>query len=165
MFRRIFSIAGLPALATLVSMLASGPAAAQNNGYAVWAHRYDGGGGGGSGGYYRSRTYAPVYDPSVTVYRDQDMERYYTSVSPSSSEQTVTISVNLPSSATIWFNDAPTSQTGPFRRFMSPAITPGKDYVYTVRASWTEGGRKVERTKDIAVHAGDRINLDFTKGS
>jgi uncharacterized protein (TIGR03000 family) len=169
MFRRIFTITGLPALTLLVSVLASSPAAAQNQGYSVWAHRYDGGGGGGYGrAYYRSQTYAPVYAPPVAVYSDQETERYYTALSPSSSpvsEQTVTINVSLPSSGKIWFNDAPTTQTGPDRSFVSPTITPGKDYVYTVRASWTEGGRKVERTKDIAVHAGDRINLDFTKGS
>ena len=94
------------------------------------------------------------------------MESYYTSLSPGPvSEPTVTINVSLPSSAKIWFNDAPTAQTGPVRSFMSPAITPGKNYVYTIRASWTEGGHKVERTKDIAVHAGDRINLDFASGS
>jgi uncharacterized protein (TIGR03000 family) len=73
--------------------------------------------------------------------------------------------VTVRADAKIWFDNAPTAQTGPFRRFVSPAITPGQDYVYTVRASWTERGRKVERTKEIAVHAGDRINLDFTRVS
>ena len=178
MFRRIFAVTGLPALTMLVAVLVSSPAAAQNQGYSVWAHRNGGGGGGGGGGFFRSRSYEPAYAAPVIAYGRtyyssptygpayQGTNSYYTSVSPSLvSEQTVTINVTLPSSAKIWFNDAPTAQTGPSRSFVSPTITPGKNYVYTVRASWTEGGRKVERTKDIAVHAGDQINLDFTKGS
>ena len=175
MFRRIFAVTGLPALTMLVAVLVSSPAAAQNQGYSVWAHRNEGGGGGGGGGYFRSRSYEPAYAPPVIAYGRtyyssptygpayQGTDSYYTS-SPVS-DQTVTINISLPSSGKIWFNDAPTTQTGPDRSFVSPTITPGKDYVYTIRASWTEGGRKVERTKNIAVHAGDRINLDLTKGS
>src|SRR5205807_673608 len=59
MFRRLFAMAGLPALTMLVSVLVSGPAAAQNQGYSVWAHR-NGGGGGGGGGFFRSRSYEPA---------------------------------------------------------------------------------------------------------
>ncbi|HEV3447735.1 MAG TPA: TIGR03000 domain-containing protein [Gemmataceae bacterium] len=175
MVRRIFAVT---ALTMLVSVLVSSPAAAQNQGYSVWAHRNEGGGGGGGRGYFRSPSYEPAYAPPVIAYGRtyygsptygpayQGTDSYYTSVSPSPvSEQTVTINMSLPSSAKVWFNDAPTTQTGPDRTFVSPTITPGKNYVYTIRASWTDGGRKVERTKDIAVHAGDRINLDFTKGS
>jgi uncharacterized protein (TIGR03000 family) len=90
---------------------------------------------------------------------------YYAPGDASPVNDTVTLNITVPADAEIWFGDTPTAQKGPFRRFVSPSITPGEDYVYTIRASWTEGGRKVERTKELAVHAGDRINLAFTRGS
>jgi uncharacterized protein (TIGR03000 family) len=84
MFRRIASMTGWIPLAVLGWLLAASPAAAQNQGYSVWAHRNDGGGGSWSsgGGGWRSRSffvppssgyynYAPAYTASAPVTQSQ----------------------------------------------------------------------------------------------
>jgi uncharacterized protein (TIGR03000 family) len=178
MFRRIFALSKLAALAMLGAFLVPQPAAAQL-GQGQNLYQWSGGGlsggssyggrGGRSGSYFVPRSpayydYAPAYTASPPVTRSQAYYSayYYAPDEASPVNETVTMNVTVPADAKIWFDNAPTAQTGQFRRFVSPTITPGKDYVYTVRASWTERGHKVERTKDIAVHAGDLINLDFT---
>src|SRR5262249_14362589 len=71
------------------------------------------------------------------------------------------IDVQVPAGAEIWFDGARTSQTGPFRQFISPPLTPGRQYAYAVRVRWTEGGRTVERTRRLGLRAGDRVSVDF----
>ena len=80
MVRPIASTTGLIPLAVLGWLLPARPAAAQNEGYSVWQHRYSGGGGGwaSGGGGWRSRSfyvppstayygYAPAFAPSALV--------------------------------------------------------------------------------------------------
>jgi uncharacterized protein (TIGR03000 family) len=72
------------------------------------------------------------------------------------------IEVTVPPGASISFNSARTVQAGVSRRFISPPLDTGTEYVYRLRVSWGEGGRQQERTKEVTVHAGDQIHLDFT---
>jgi len=69
--------------------------------------------------------------------------------------------VRLPLGAVIWFNNTQMPQTGALRSFASPPLEPGKDYSYQVKVSWHEGGRDVTHTRNVTVHAGDRLNLAF----
>jgi len=73
----------------------------------------------------------------------------------------VLITVNVPTDAQIWFQGAKTSQEGPSRQFISPALTPGRDYTYTMRVLRTENGRNVDETRKLSVHAGDQVTLTF----
>ena len=66
-----------------------------------------------------------------------------------------------PSDARIWFDGAKTSLTGRTREFTSPPLSPGREYIYRVRVEWMKDGRKVDESRSVTVHAGDRINLDF----
>jgi uncharacterized protein (TIGR03000 family) len=75
----------------------------------------------------------------------------------------VTIRMSVPSGARVWFDGEATSQTGADREFVSPPLTPGRQYVYHVRVQWDENGKAVERNRDVTVHAGDRINLNIDK--
>jgi uncharacterized protein (TIGR03000 family) len=68
MFRRIASSTGLIPLAVLGWLLPAGPAAAQNEGYSVWQHRFDSGGGGRSGGGAGWRAWHYFTPPSNAYY-------------------------------------------------------------------------------------------------
>jgi uncharacterized protein (TIGR03000 family) len=62
---------------------------------------------------------------------------------------------HLPEDALIWFQDQPTKQAGTLRQFVSPPLTVGKSYTYTVRVEWPEDGRWVSQVHTFPVHAGD----------
>ncbi len=75
----------------------------------------------------------------------------------------VHLNVLVPSEASLWIEGQPmTNQSGSFREFVSPPLTPGVNYTYTVRASWQEDGREVSQTRSVPVHAGERHDVDFT---
>jgi uncharacterized protein (TIGR03000 family) len=78
-------------------------------------------------------------------------------------ESSVAFDVRVPADAQIWFNGARTEQTGARRSFVSPALAPGQEGTYEMRVRWEEDGRSVERTRQIAVRAGDRVILEFSK--
>jgi uncharacterized protein (TIGR03000 family) len=172
MFRRIFANSGLTPLALMVSFLAAGSTAAQNEGYSVWLHRNDGGGGWGSGGYYSRRQ--PVYYYSAPAYTYGALADGYQALYPPPSDGYypdtsttgpakggVLISVSVPADAEIWFDGSKTMQTGTIRRFVSPSIVPGYDYAYDVTAKWKENGREVTQSRRVVVHAGERVSIIF----
>ena len=66
-----------------------------------------------------------------------------------------------PGAARLWFEDTQTTTTGAVREFASPPLTPGTQYTYTVRATWTENGRDVTQTQQVGVTAGARVAVDF----
>jgi uncharacterized protein (TIGR03000 family) len=117
-----------------------------------WGHRWY-----ASPGYYPYYSYpADYYEPNVVT----SYSAYYTPVADSD-PRSVTIRMRVPGSARVWFDGAATSQTGPDRWFESPALTPGREFVYNIRVQWQDNGKAVERSRAVTVHAGDRINLTF----
>jgi uncharacterized protein (TIGR03000 family) len=73
----------------------------------------------------------------------------------------VQIDVRVPADAEIWFGDVKTTQTGTFRRFVSPPVTPRYEYTYEVRARWHQDGREVFHSHRITFHAGENVNIAF----
>jgi uncharacterized protein (TIGR03000 family) len=69
--------------------------------------------------------------------------------------------VQVPDEAEVWIEELKTQQTGTTRRFVSPPLVAGTDYRYAIRARWTAGGRAVERTKTVVVHAGEQVSVSF----
>jgi uncharacterized protein (TIGR03000 family) len=63
--------------------------------------------------------------------------------------------------ARVFFDDAPTQQQGTDRVFTTPPLDPNKTYSYTVRATWTENGREINRSKDVRVQPGRTAMVDF----
>src|SRR5712664_2259307 len=59
------------------------------------------------------------------------------------SNRGVLINISVPADAEIWFDRARTTQKGEFRQFVSPPLTPGRDYFYDIKARWTENGKEV----------------------
>ena len=170
MFRRIASLTGLVSLTVLGWLLSAGPAAAQNQGYSVWANAHGSGGGSswGSGGGWRSRSfygarspayynYAPAYTASAPVTRGQTYySGYYQPVN-----DTVMLNLTVPADAKVWIEGTPTTLGGRRRQFVSPPITPGSDYTYDIQVNWMQDGREVTSKRHIKVHAGDVVNLTF----
>jgi uncharacterized protein (TIGR03000 family) len=70
------------------------------------------------------------------------------------------IMAHLPEDGSIWFQGAPTRQTGTVRHFRTPPLTPGKEYVYTTRVLWHEDGKWVSQMHAFPVHAGDVHCID-----
>jgi uncharacterized protein (TIGR03000 family) len=48
--------------------------------------------------------------------------------------------------------------------FASPALEPGKEYFYTLKADLVQDGKTVSTTKQVYVRAGDesQVTLDFS---
>jgi len=117
---------------------------------------------------------APGYgQPASGYYGERTQGDYYSSTTgptPSSGTMAqggstmdgqVLINVRVPPNAEVWFDDQKTSQTGPMRSFITPSLDPDHDYVYHIRARWTEDGRQVDKTRRVDVHAGDRHFVNF----
>ena len=74
------------------------------------------------------------------------------------------LTVKLPDpNADVTVDGAPTRSRGTTREYMSPPLQKGHDYYYTLKARWNENGQEKTATKRIAVHPGDRLDVDLTK--
>ena len=179
MFRQSVSFTGLLATAVASLLLASSPAAAQQQGWVVNQGAYNGFTQGSSASaprYYAAPAYnlplstpfqAPAVVPSVaptevrSFYPSSVGDDYNALSSQSAVNRSVTINVSVPAGAAIAFDGSPTAQSGVQCAFVSPPLAPGRDYVYEVTATWQDGGQQVNRTRRITVHSGDVINLQF----
>src|SRR5262249_3839080 len=104
-------------------------------------------------GYYRPYARASYYYPYAANYPQVQAV----------DENVVTFRMHVPSDARVWFEGAATSQSGPDRTFVSPSLTPGREYVYHIRVQWQENDKSVERNREAKVYAGDRITLKIDK--
>lgn len=87
----------------------------------------------------------------------------YGALSGGGMDNNVLLTVHVPPNAEVWVDDQKTNQTGNIRTFISPALNADKDFVYHIRARWTEDGRQVEKNRKLDVHAGDRFFVNFMK--
>src|SRR5262249_27362614 len=71
------------------------------------------------------------------------------------------IGARVPTNAKVFVNGEQTTQSGQFRRFVSPPLDPGQDYTYEIRATWDDNGHQVDRTSTVSVRAGQLTQLDF----
>jgi len=76
---------------------------------------------------------------------------------------TAHIAVKVPADAEVWFGSGKTQLTGALREFVSPSLTPGKEYSYEIKARWIEGGQEVVQTRRVDVGAGAWKAVDFTR--
>ncbi len=71
------------------------------------------------------------------------------------------VRVRVPANAEVWFEGEKTAQSGTLREFASPALKPGHNYVYTVRARWMEASGPVEQSREVNVQANATADVDF----
>jgi uncharacterized protein (TIGR03000 family) len=118
---------------------------------------------------YPSVTYSY---PSTTIYSSEPVVPSTLSSSPityaSYSQESANlgnkaqVDVGVPMADTrLWFNGEAAQQTGTERRFFTPPLEPGKEYTYTIRASWRNGDREVTREQVVTVRAGEETSVRF----
>jgi uncharacterized protein (TIGR03000 family) len=64
------------------------------------------------------------------------------------------ILVTVPENTKVTFNGWTSSSNSTKRRFKTPALQPGKDYAYTLRAEIIRDGQTLVRTHQVVVRAG-----------
>jgi uncharacterized protein (TIGR03000 family) len=133
MFRRIAS------LALLVLAPATGSAQFLER-WEYWGKGY----GYGQSGFDIGRGYRPP--PSFS----------YVAAAPCS------IRVYVPATAQVFFDNAPTSQTGAERLFVTPPLDMSQPYSYTITARWTQNGQDIRHTHTVRLVPGQTVNVDFT---
>jgi uncharacterized protein (TIGR03000 family) len=120
--------------------------------------------------YYSSNVVTGAPAPVTTVTTTQSL--YYTpptttgsgvsSVSYTEPAATAArLHVRVPADATLWIDDKPTAQTGPERDFITPPLTPGRNYHYDMRARWMDNGKPVERTVRVEIRPNQTSQVDF----
>jgi uncharacterized protein (TIGR03000 family) len=78
-------------------------------------------------------------------------------VKPTSAELTV----SLPAEAKLFIDGQATTTTSNSRKFVSPDLEQGKEYVYTLRAEVVRDGKNVSLTKEVTVRAGETFQTSF----
>jgi uncharacterized protein (TIGR03000 family) len=71
--------------------------------------------------------------------------------------------VSLPAEATLTIDDEATTSTSGLRTFVTPALTPGEEYVYNLKAEMTRDGKTFIATQRVTVRAGEetKTSLQF----
>src|SRR5262245_18379136 len=72
-----------------------------------------------------------------------------------------TIVVTLPADAKLTIDDYATTATSGRRTFVSPALDPGKDYVYTLKADVMRDNKPVTVTREARVRAGETTTVSM----
>jgi uncharacterized protein (TIGR03000 family) len=101
---------------------------------------------------------------SYNPYPDARISGYYSPETPAVATEpnnAARVAVRVPPDAEVWFDDDKTQQKGTMREFISPALEPGHNYSYDIKARWNQNGKMVEQTRHVPVHAGDRVMVDF----
>jgi uncharacterized protein (TIGR03000 family) len=145
-----------------------------------YGHGYGGGYGHGYGGgygyypgysnYYWPRSYNYGWRPN-SYYSGHDQggyqSNYYGADTAGMGDEEqegatlARINVRVPADAKVWFEGKETRQQGSTRSFTSPALEPGQEYSYQVKAEWNENGQPVTKSRKVKFHAGDMVNVDM----
>jgi uncharacterized protein (TIGR03000 family) len=117
-----------------------------------------------SPGYYDRPSYYDLpnnYPPPSTYDPPPAGSGNFDTPPPRPAGNTAGVEVYVPANAEVWFDDLKTKQTGETRSFRSPALEPGRTYLYDVKARWVENGEEVVRSKTVRVQAGRTAHVDF----
>ena len=77
------------------------------------------------------------------------------------SPKTARITVHLPTDATLYVDKVYCPLTSATRSFNTPALEPGREYFYTLRAEITRDGQTQVQSQRVVVSAGRRVNVEF----
>lgn len=71
--------------------------------------------------------------------------------------------VTVPANAKLYADGRPTALTGASRNFLTPELTAGRDFQYTLQIEYTVDGQTQSAAKQIVVRAGHRTTVDLTE--
>jgi len=104
---------------------------------------------------YIDGTFAPSYQsfypPTGAIQNSADASR-------------AMVRVHVPENAQVFFDDSPTTQTGPDRTFMTGPLEQGT-YSYTISARWMENGKERRENRTVRVIPGQTAEVDFMKSA
>jgi len=109
------------------------------------------------GGYYSSGPgYVVESQPGAT-------QSFYAGPQPEPNRAHIRVIVP-DAQAKVWFENRVTQQQGSDRLFESPQLDEGKEYTYTIRATWDQDGRDMTRERRVTVRAGETATVNFRAG-
>jgi uncharacterized protein (TIGR03000 family) len=73
----------------------------------------------------------------------------------------VRLTIVVPTEAKLFIEDQPTQLRGTRRDFVSPRLTPGQEYLYTLRVEISRNGQKLTKTQQFPVKAGQHAVVEF----
>jgi uncharacterized protein (TIGR03000 family) len=73
-----------------------------------------------------------------------------------------TLIVSLPADAKLIIDETATASTSEQRTFVSPILTPGMDYNYTLKAEVVRNGKTVKVEEKVVVHAGEETRVTLS---
>ncbi|HVS37036.1 MAG TPA: TIGR03000 domain-containing protein [Gemmataceae bacterium] len=124
----------------------------------------------GPSAYYGATPYYTngYYAPDVVSYTTPSYNTSSFYFSPSSNADfdpnRARIEVRVPAAdAQILFDGSATQQQGTDRMFITPSLTPGKEFTYSIQARWMENGKQVDRTQNVKVTPGQTAMVDFER--
>lgn len=103
----------------------------------------------------------PVLPTSTPLMTTSTEDYSYPPPSTEPTDNKAMVQVIVPADAKVWFDGTSTKQTGTDREFVTPKLTPGDNYSYTVKAQWMEDGKPVDRTMKVKVQANKVSLVDF----
>jgi uncharacterized protein (TIGR03000 family) len=124
-------------------------------GYWPWWYRYP-----GYSVYGYSYDYLPGYYSYQSAYPVPEAN-YETAPVEDAARVTAVVQVPAPD-AQLWVEGQEMGTRGSSRVFVSPPLEEGR-YSYTFEARWQENGRNMDEKRQVSVHPGDRITVDFTR--
>jgi len=107
-----------------------------------------------------SMMYTAPSDATAAAGQTQNYQSFYNAPAANSSQ--ATLRVQLPQAdARVWVDNRQTEQQGTDRLFVTPALQAGREYSYTIRATWRENGRDVSREKTVTFTPGQQLAVNF----
>ncbi|MGE3805336.1 MAG: TIGR03000 domain-containing protein [Gemmataceae bacterium] len=100
-------------------------------------------------------------DQMVSTQQPGVYRSYYRVTSPDVPQQSVLLNVQVPSDAKVEINGEQTEQSGSYRTFVTPALTQGKTYNVTVKASWSTSSGQVTKTQKLQCQAGETFTVNM----
>jgi uncharacterized protein (TIGR03000 family) len=73
-----------------------------------------------------------------------------------------TFTVQLPRDARLYVEGVYCPLTSSKRTFRTPALEPGQEYTYTLRAEVVRAGKPVRKTKQVQFTAGQAVRVNFS---
>ena len=114
---------------------------------------------------YGVAVYQPVYVmPVAPVY--SAAPAYSVVPSAATPANSATVQVLVPdANAEVWMEGQKMPSNGSATRvYASPALEPGKNYTYSVTATWFQNGKIVKQERSVPISAGATQVVDFRKG-
>jgi uncharacterized protein (TIGR03000 family) len=71
------------------------------------------------------------------------------------------VTVSLPADAALYIDNVQCPLTSASRTFQTPALDPGREYYYTVRAEIVRDGQRRTQSQRVTVGAGRQVSVEF----